>query len=158
MLDPKDVLLLEALQDDASKKLDDLAKLVHLAPSSVHDRLRRLASSGAIRQWTIRVDYAALNLDLVAFIGVRSSVPCAEIVKVLVAFPEIEECHSVAGAWSLYLKVRVARTADLMDVTERLRSVPGIEHTETTIVLKTQIERPARAAKTLRKRPSPTQP
>ena len=41
-LDRKDLTLLEALQHNASQRLEDLARLVHLAPSSVHDRLRRL--------------------------------------------------------------------------------------------------------------------
>jgi DNA-binding Lrp family transcriptional regulator len=56
--------------------------------------------------------------------------------------PSIEECHSVAGDLSMILKVRVANTAALLSLTEHLRQVPGIEHTETTIVLKTQIDRP----------------
>ncbi len=144
MIDDKDLLLLQALQDDAAQKLESLAKMIRLAPSSVHDRLRRLAKLGVIRQWTIRVDHAALGVDLVAFIGVTASRPCADLIGLLSTFPEIEECHSVAGALSLLLKVRVAKTSDLMDVTERLRSLPGVEGTETTVVLKSQIERAAR--------------
>jgi DNA-binding Lrp family transcriptional regulator len=56
--------------------------------------------------------------------------------------PFIEECHSVAGELSLILKVRVADTATLLGLSERLRQIPGIVQTETTIVLKTQIARP----------------
>jgi hypothetical protein len=33
-------------------------------------------------------------------------------------------------------------TAALLSLSEHLRQIPGIEQTETTIVLKTQIERP----------------
>jgi DNA-binding MarR family transcriptional regulator len=49
-LDKKDFALIEALQQNASQRLEDLAKLVHLAPSSVHDRLQRLERIGIIRQ------------------------------------------------------------------------------------------------------------
>jgi DNA-binding Lrp family transcriptional regulator len=42
----------------------------------------------------------------------------------------------------MMLKVRVSDTGALLNLTEQLRQIPGIEQTETTIVLKTQIERP----------------
>jgi Lrp/AsnC family transcriptional regulator, leucine-responsive regulatory protein len=145
-IDVKDIQLLEALQEDASRKLEDLAKLVRLAPSSVHDRLRRLSAAGTIRRWTIDVDHSALGLGVIAFIGIRASEPCSELVGAILPMPEIEECHSVAGGLSLLLKVRVPRNADLMGVTERLRAIPGVESTETTIVLETQFDRPANAS------------
>jgi DNA-binding Lrp family transcriptional regulator len=42
----------------------------------------------------------------------------------------------------MILKVRVPDTAGLLALVDRLRQIPGIEKTETTIVLKTQVERP----------------
>lgn len=141
-LDRKDFVLLEALQQNASQRLEDLAALVKLAPSSVHERLRRLERDGIIRRWTVDVDTAALGLDVVAFIGIRATRPCSELLGSMSKIPAIEECHSVAGQLSMILKVRVANTAALLSLSEDLRLIPGIEQTETTIVLKTQIERP----------------
>lgn len=141
-LDKKDFALIEALQQNASRRLEDLAKMVHLAPSSVHDRLQRLERVGIIRQWTIKVDASALGLGVLAFVGIRATKPCSELVDSLRAIPSIEECHSVAGELSMMLKVRVASTPALLELSELLRAIPGVEQTETTIVLKTQIDRP----------------
>ena len=141
-LDPTDHALIDAVQRDASQRLEDLARLVGLAPSSVHDRLRRLEREGVIRRWTVDVDAAAFGLHVLAFVGVRSSRPCAELVGAFEAIEAIEECHSVAGGQSLLLKVRVATPAALLGVVDRLRQISGVEGTETSIVLKTQIERP----------------
>ena len=141
-LDKKDFALLEALQQNASQRLEELARMVQLAPSSVHDRLRRLERDGVIRNWTIKLDAPALGLGVLAFVGIRATKPCSELLEALRAIPSIEECHSVAGELSLILKVRVASTPALLELSERLRQVPGIEQTETTIVLKTQIDRP----------------
>ena len=107
-IDPTDLQLVAALQADANRRLEDLAREVKLAPSSVHDRLRRLEKSGIIRRWTIAIDAPALGLDVLAFIGVRASRPCAELAPALEALPAVEECHSVAGELSMLLKVRVA--------------------------------------------------
>lgn len=141
-LDPTDLILVGALQRDATQRLEDLARLVQMAPSSVHERLRRLERDGIIQRWTVTLDAAALGLGVLAYIGVRSTKPCHELLNALAAIPEIEEGHSVAGELSLLLKVRVATTPALLGLVERLRLIPGIEQTETTIVLKTQIDRP----------------
>lgn len=141
-LDKKDFALLEALQQNASQRLEDLARAVHLAPSSVHDRLRRLERGGIIRNWTIKLDAPALGLGVLAFVGIRATKPCSELLEGLRAIPSIEECHSVAGELSLVLKVRATSTPALLELLDRLRQIPGIEQTETTMVLTTQIDRP----------------
>jgi Lrp/AsnC family transcriptional regulator, leucine-responsive regulatory protein len=141
-LDRKDFDLLEALQQDASQRLEDLAKLVHLAPSSVHDRLRRLQREGIIQRWTVKVDAVKLGLGVLAFVGVTSTKSCSSLLDDLAAIPNIEECHSVAGELCIFLKVRAPDTAALLVLIDRLREIDGIEKTETTIVLQTQFDRP----------------
>ena len=140
-LDRKDFALIAALQRDASQRLEDLARLVALAPSSVHERLRRLERTGVIRRWTIDCDPDALGLGVLAFLGVRATRPCSELVGALQEISAIEECHSVAGELSMLLKVRVENTGALLTLTERLRQIPGIVATESTIVLATHLSR-----------------
>jgi Lrp/AsnC family transcriptional regulator, leucine-responsive regulatory protein len=141
--DRKDLVLLRALQKNASRNLEDLARLVKLAPSSIHERLRRLERDGIIRSWTIDVDARKLGMGVTAFVGVNASVPCSKITPALAGLSSIEECHSVAGEFSMILKVRVADTAELLAFTERLRQIPGIEGTTTTVVLETHLDQPA---------------
>ena len=140
-LDRIDMLLLAALQQEGRLRLEDLARRVELAPSSVHDRLRRLQRDGVIRRWTIDVSPEALGLPVLALVGVQASRPCSQLVAPLEQIREIEELHSVAGQLSFILKVRAASTEHLLQLIEQLKQIPGIETTETTIVLKTQLER-----------------
>jgi Lrp/AsnC family leucine-responsive transcriptional regulator len=141
-LDDIDLNLINALQHDASQRLEALAKLVKMAPSSVHERLRRLQREGILLRWTIDLDPTALGLGVLAFVGVRASRACADLVKALEPIEAIEEFHSVAGELNMLLKVRVESTSALLGLIERVRQIPGIESTETTIVLKTPIDRP----------------
>lgn len=140
-LDRIDRMLLSALQAEGRLRLEDLARRVELAPSSVHDRLRRLQRDGVIRRWTVDVSPAALGLTVLALVGVQASRPCSELVGLLEQIPEIEEFHSVAGQLGFILKLRAANTEHLLQLIERLKQIPGIESTETTIVLKTHFER-----------------
>jgi DNA-binding Lrp family transcriptional regulator len=139
-LDRIDVLLLAALQAEGRLRLEDLARRVELAPSSVHDRLRRLQRTGVIRRWTIDVSPEALGFTVLAFVGVQASRPCSELVGALEQIHEIEEFHSVAGQLSFILKVRAVTTEHLLQLIEHLKQIPGIEGTETTVVLKTHLE------------------
>ncbi len=141
-LDPIDLTLIEAVQANASQRLEDLGRLVNLAPSSVHDRLRRLERDGVIRRWTVALDASAVGLGVLAYVGVRSSRACASLLAEMSELREIEECHSVAGELCFLLKVRVADTNGLLSLIERLREIDGIEQTQTTVVLKTQLDRP----------------
>jgi Lrp/AsnC family transcriptional regulator, leucine-responsive regulatory protein len=141
--DSTDLVIIRTLQNNASRTLEDLARLVKLAPSSVYERLRRLERDGIIRNWTIEVDARKLGMGVTAFVGVSASVPCSKIVPALQEITGIEECHSVAGEFSLLLKVRATDPTELLDLSERLRQIPGIEGTKTTIVLKTHIDQPA---------------
>ena len=140
-LDEIDTVLLSALQAEGRLRLEDLARRVELSPSSVHDRLRRLQRDGVIRKWTIAVSPEALGLTVLAFVGVRASRACAELAEPLAHVREIEEYHSVAGQFSFLLKVRASSTEHLLELIERIKQIPGVEATETTVVLKSYLER-----------------
>jgi DNA-binding Lrp family transcriptional regulator len=145
-IDETDVLIVDALQRNAAQRIEDIAKIVKLAPSSVHDRIRRLERNGVIRRWTVDIDPSQMGLGVLAFIGVRASKPCTQLLENLLSVRAIEECHSVAGQLSMILKVRVANTGELLEVVDRLRQIPGIDGTDSTIVLQTHIERPPATA------------
>lgn len=140
-MDAKDLALLRQLQENARVRLEDLGSAVGLAPSSVFERLRRLDREGVIRRWTVDLAPDAFGLETLAFVGVRASIPCSEIVPALEALPEVEECHSVAGDLSLLLKVRVKSPAALLEFVEGLRRQPGVLGTGSTISLKSHFER-----------------
>jgi Lrp/AsnC family leucine-responsive transcriptional regulator len=140
-LDGKDLSLLRALQLNARVRMEDLGRAVGLAASSVHERLRRLDHNGVIRRWTIEIAPEKLGLHTLALIGIRSSRTCSSLVTLLEPLPEVEECHSVAGDFSLILKVRVGSPSDLLAFIERLREMPGIDSTMSFVALKTFFER-----------------
>jgi len=140
-VDGTDAALLLALQEDGRLRLEDLARRVGLSTSSVHDRLQRLRREGVIRRWTVEIAPEALGLPVLAFIGIRASCPCGELVGFLTDVPEVVEYHAVAGAFGAVLKVRATNPEHLYELIERLRRIPGVTGTETTVVLKTYVER-----------------
>lgn len=139
-LDRIDAVLLDALRTNGRLRLEDLARRVELSPSSVHERLRRLERTSVIRCWTIVVAPEALGLAVLAFVDVRASRPCSQLVEPVSRIGEVEEFHALAGQFSFRLKLRARSTDHLLELIERLKQIPGIEATETAIVLKTYLE------------------
>jgi len=142
-LDDLDLQLLDALQRNARSTFAELGTLVGLKAPAVHDRVKRLESRGFLRGYAALLDGKRLGLALTAFISCFTT-PDAHydaFTKTLAAMPEICEVHSVAGEESFVCKAMTRSTQHLDELLTRLKSVPGMARTKTTIVLSTPFER-----------------
>lgn len=140
-IDDKDRAILDILQRDDRTGYAEIGARVKLAASSVYERVKRLERQGVIRGYAAALDAAAVGHGVTAFVSVATRAASAEIVPRLAAFLEVEDCHSIAGADSVLLKVRTATTQELENLLERMRGTAGVERTRTTIALDTYFER-----------------
>ena len=142
-LDDLDLQLLEALQRNARSTFAELGSLVGLRPPAVHDRVKRLESKGYVRGYAAQLDSKLLGLELVAFVSCFTAPEASydAFTQALAQLPEVLEVHSVAGEESFIVKVMTRSTAHLDELLSRLKLVPGVARTKTTIVLSTPFER-----------------
>lgn len=141
-IDGVDRAILEALRSNARIPYADLARQVGLSAPSVADRIKRLEQSGVITGYHVALAPAALGLGVVAIVGIEQSDDGDqdEIAAGLRELEEIEDCWFVAGEESFILKLRVADIDALEKSLGRLRKIPGISRTHTTVVLSTRFE------------------
>jgi len=138
MINEIDKQILNIIQQDARISNAEIARQVGLAPSAVLERIKKLEERGVIKGFETKLDAAQLDFGLTAFVAVRTNDCGIETDKFLSAIPEVLEVHDVAGDDSYLLKVRVKNTEDLARLLrERLKNVPNIASTKTTIVLQT---------------------
>lgn len=142
-LDDLDLQLLDALQHHARSTFAELGALVGLKAPAVHDRVKRLEQHGLIQGYSAQLSAPRLGLVLVAFVSCYSAPETKydEFTRALAGMPEICEVHSVAGEESFLCKVMTRSTAHLDELLGRLKNVPGMARTKTTIVLSTPFER-----------------
>lgn len=141
VLDERDLGIVAALQQDARATYADVGRLVGLSPSSVHERVRKLEQSGAIRAYRAVVDPEALGLFVTALIAVSPLDPRQpdDLPERVEELPEVVDCFSVAGESNYILKVRTRTTEHLEDLIRRLREKGGVQ-TRTTVVLSIPFE------------------
>jgi Lrp/AsnC family leucine-responsive transcriptional regulator len=142
-LDRIDLRLLEALQRNARSTYAELGVLVNLKPPAVHDRVKRLESRGFVRRYAAQLDAHRVGYELTAFVSAfcAPDLDYDAFVQAVQALSEILEIHSVAGDETFLLKVVTRSTGHLDDFLTRLKRVPGVARTRTTIVLSTPFER-----------------
>ncbi len=141
MDDDVDRQLVRRLADDGRVSYTDLARETGLSVSAVHARVRRLESRGVLRGYAAVVDAEQIGLPLTAFVSITPLDPGQpdDAPERLRHIREIEACHSVAGAESYILKVRVPSPGDLEALLQQIRTVAQVA-TRTTIVLSTPWE------------------
>ena len=116
---------------------------VGLKPPAVHDRVKRLEQRGFLRGYSARIDTRKLGIELIAFVSAYTTadVDYDAFTAAIAALPEVGEIHSVAGDESYILKVLTRSTTHLDELITRVKSVPGVLRTKTTVVLSTPFAR-----------------
>lgn len=140
-MDEKDRTILAALQEDARATYAEVGARVGLSPSSVHDRVRKMERRGVIRAYRAEVDPVAVGLGVAALVSVFPLDPSQPdtLPGLLLEFPEVEDCYSVAGHEDYVLKVRTRNTADLEAFLRRLSEKAGVQ-TRSTVIMSTPFE------------------
>lgn len=139
-LDKTDLNILRLMQDNARISNADLARELGMAPSGVLERVKKLEQKGVIKQYTTRIDPAALQQKLLAFISMKATDGPGhnDTAKLLAEIPEVQEVHHIAGEDCYLVKVRTYDSSTLMNLMRTSFSkIPNLLSTRTTIVLET---------------------
>ncbi|MBR6270218.1 MAG: Lrp/AsnC family transcriptional regulator [Bacteroidales bacterium] len=108
-LDKTDIQILKILQENGRITVRELSQKVHLSPTPVFDRMRRLESSGVIKQYAAVLDAAKLGRGFTVFCSVRLRRMGKEIANDFVErikdIPEVAECYNISGEYDYLLKI-----------------------------------------------------
>lgn len=114
-LDKTDLALLRLLQQNARMTVKELAEKVHLSPTPVHERVRRLERSGVIKQYVAILDAAKIGraLMVICYVSLRqhNKSAGAKFIQAILEMNEVLECLTISGQFDFMLKV-VAENMD----------------------------------------------
>ena len=140
-MDEIDRKILQHLVHDGRMSFAAIGPAVKLSTPAVHHRVRQLERRGVITGYGARVSPARDRPGPLGPRGRRVGGSLGEIVRAVRAMPEVEACWSSAGTSDLILKVRVGDPPAMERLLVRLRELPGVDRTRTSILLDTQFER-----------------
>ena len=138
--DKIDLRILRVLQGDGRISNLKLAEAVHLSPTAVLERVKRLHRDGYILGYEARLNPVKLGAGLLVFIEVLLDRTVHDVMDTFKAAvqvrPEILEAHLVAGGFDYLLKTRVADMAAYREfVGNVIWTLPGVRETRTYVVM-----------------------
>ena len=108
-LDKTDLQLLKILQENGRISIKELAQRVHLSPTPVFERVRRLESTGVIERYTTILNAAKLGQGFIVFCSVKLRRMGKDIANDFVErvkdIPEVAECYNISGEFDYLLKI-----------------------------------------------------
>ncbi len=130
--------IIEILTSEGRVSWKDLADRVHLAPSSVADRVRRMETSGVIRGYTALIDRKVLGRDVRAVVDVAlpPGLTPDEFEQVLSQRDEVALAMYVTGPADYTIIVDCEGAEGLDDFIRWLKTDGGVARTESKFVLR----------------------
>ncbi|BCH55638.1 AsnC family transcriptional regulator [Agrobacterium vitis] len=147
-VDDLDEKLVTLLRHNGRRSISDLALETGASRATVRARLERLERDGTILGYTVilRADTVDLGVRGIMMIEIQGHVT-DKVIRALSGFPEISAVHSTNGRWDLIVELGAATLTDFDSVLRRVRLVPGITNSETSLILSTPRSTRARLSK-----------
>jgi Lrp/AsnC family transcriptional regulator for asnA, asnC and gidA len=134
VLDDLSRAIIEQLQQDGRRPYARVAEAVGLSEAAVRQRVQRLIEAG-VMQIVAVTDPLQLGFARQAMVGVRTHGDTRVVADALAEFQEVDYVVISAGSLDLLVEVVCADDDQLLDTVSRIRSVPGVESTETFLYL-----------------------
>lgn len=139
-MDFTDKQIIEHLKSNGKATASQISKVVNLSLPAVSERIRKLNKNGIIEQYTVKLNRQKLGYGLLAmvFVNIHSTEDIADFRKNITSFPEVIECHHIAGEYDYLLKILMQDTVELEEfLTKKLKCMRGVAETNTLIILST---------------------
>ena len=140
VLDEIDLQILKTLQKNAKLTTKELAEAVHLTPTPVFERQKRLERQGYIRKYVAVLDPEKLGLGLQVYCKVKLKQINREIAEAfarrIMRIPEVTECYNTSGAYDYLLKVRARDMKQYQEfILTKLGEIDSLASIESTFVM-----------------------
>jgi Lrp/AsnC family transcriptional regulator for asnA, asnC and gidA len=133
-LDDVDRALIGALQQQGRESFRRIATEIGVSEATVRARYQRLCEDN-ILQITAVTNPLGLGFEAMAMVGIRTSGSPEEVADRIEQLEEADYVVITAGQFDLLVEVVCADRRQLLDVTNRIRSFPGVASTESFLYL-----------------------
>lgn len=134
-LDDVSKAIIEQLQVDGRGSYANIAKAVGLSEAAVRQRVQRLLATG-LMQIVAVTDPLQLGFRRQAMIGVSAEGDLSVVAAKLSGIAEASYVVTTAGRFDILIEVVCEDDNHLLEVINKIRSIPGVTNTESFLYLK----------------------
>ncbi len=139
-LDQTDKALLRLLQDNANLTTKELSEKLHLSPTPVYERQKRLEKEGYIEKYVAVLNKEKLGKKLIVFCNVKLKQHergmGEKFVNAINNMPDVMECYNISGEYDFMLKILVEDMPQYQDfIMNKLTLIENIGSTHSMFVM-----------------------
>ena len=129
IIDEKDKLILNILQDNYKISYKEISNKVGLAASTIHNRVQSMLTNGIIQKFDTIVDPIKVGYTTIAILGLSvDALRITDIAQRLALLDEIQLIASSAGDYNLIVKILGKSEKDLWRfINEKIKPLEGIQ-------------------------------
>ena len=154
-LDETDLKILSALQEDGSLTNKELALKVHLSPTPVFERVKKLRDEGYIKKYIAVLDVEKLDCAFMAICNIKlkqhSYENATKFMEAIQNMDEVGECYNTTGDYDFQMKIYVASMKEyqqfVMKILGELDCIGGLNSSFIMGVVKNSYKVPIKNAK-----------
>jgi DNA-binding Lrp family transcriptional regulator len=137
-MDRLDQQLVTLLRHDGRRSVSDLAVELGVSRATVRARMERLGRDGDILGYTVilRNDAIEVPVRAIMMIEIEGHV-LDKVIRQLGGLPEVAAIHTTNGRWDLVVELGAATLTEFDTVLRRIRLLPGITGSDTSLLLTT---------------------
>ena len=137
-MDDIDQHLLTQLRHDGRRSISDLAAITGLSRATVRARIERMERQGDIVGYTVILRADAISMPVRGIVLIEVEGRAADrVIDTLGGFPEVSAVHTTNGKWDIVVEFATQSLTDLDVVLRRIRLIPGVNASETNLLLAT---------------------
>lgn len=129
-MDEKNEKILEFLKKDGRASYTEIAEEIDVSEGTVRNRVEKMQENGVIEKFT--VETGGRGSKAVVMVQLKTG---RDIDQVLKEFPEKIQIMEVTGEYDLVLEIERPSNKEINDLLDEIRSIEGVNSTETYMVL-----------------------
>lgn len=137
-LDAVSKAIIEQLQSDGRRSYAEIGKAVGLSEAAVRQRVQKLTDSGVMQVVAV-TDPMQLGFYRQAMVGIRVSGDATTVADKLSRIGAVDYLVLTAGSYDILAEIVCENDEELINLLNKeIRSIPGVQSTETFVYLKLQ--------------------
>lgn len=129
-MDERNVEILKFLKEDGRASYTRIAEEIGVSEGTVRNRVEKMKQDGTIEKFTVETQTEGPKA--VVMVKLETG---RDIEQVLEKFPGQIQIKEVTGGYDLILEVERPSNREINDVLDEIRSIDGVDSTETYMVL-----------------------
>ncbi|MBO5054040.1 MAG: Lrp/AsnC family transcriptional regulator [Muribaculaceae bacterium] len=120
--DKLDLQIMSILTQNARESFQEIARMCGLSGAAIHQRIKRLQSTGVIKRWECVLEPKTLGYNTCAIVGMkmRESAKFNILLERIKHTPQVVTCDVTSGRYDVVIKLMGRSNAHILELVQKM--------------------------------------